>query len=85
MIRDLIDHDEIYPRDELHRFRLYGRRARGLSVLVAAPSLEAIGTAIGQLHEDQKEAGLKLGDLGATGILDVVEGEWIVNPWPRTL
>lgn len=77
-----IDHDTIYPRDAEHRYRLYGRTERNrLMVLAAAPDLEGIGAAIGQLHADMKEAGLTLGALGATGILDAVEREWIVNPF----
>lgn len=80
-----IAHDEIWPRDDEHRFRLYGLADGVQTVLAAAPTLEAIGTAIGQLHADMKEGGLRLADLGAIGILDAVEREWIVNPYPRTL
>lgn len=78
-----LDVDVLWPRDEEHRYRLYGRRGEELYVLAAAPTPGGIGEAIFQLHQDAKEAGQTLGDQGATGILDAVEGEWIVVPWQK--
>lgn len=79
----VLDHDAIWPRDEQHRFRLYGRTGDDLRVLAAAPSLEAIGTAIAGCDGDQREAGEEFGDLGQIGILDVIDRRWIVNPFPQ--
>lgn len=78
-----IDVDDLWPRDADHRYRLYGRRGAELDVLAAAPDPGGIGQAIVQIHADQKEAGGTLGDLGVTGVLDAVDGEWIVLPWPK--
>lgn len=78
-----IDVDVLWPRDEEHRYRLYGRRGRELTVLAAAPTAGGIGEAILQLHADAKEAGGTLGDSGVTGILDAVDREWIVVPWQK--
>jgi hypothetical protein len=78
-----IDPDAVYPRDEAHRYRLYGRDGDALTVLACAPDPEGVGAAIAQLHADQREHGGTLGDLGQIGILDAVEREWIVNPFPR--
>ena len=80
-----IDHDLIYPRDDENRFRLYALDSGSLNVLATVPSLEAVGTAIAQFREDLREIGATLADLGATGVLDAVEREWIINPFPRRL
>lgn len=79
----VIDIDDLWPRDAAHRYRLYARRGQHLHVLAATDSMAGIGTAIGALHEDAKQAGSRLMDEGATGILDAVAGEWIVLPWHR--
>ena len=78
-----IDHDDLYPRDEEHRYRLYARRGDELEVLATAGEPGGIGEAIVGLHEDEKRAGGRLPDRGAFGILDVIAGEWIVLPWLR--
>lgn len=84
-------HFELWPRVPEYRYRLYGRLGRReLTVLATAPDMAGIGAAIGQLHEDAKEAGgAGIGDHGQLGILDVLpsgvsaRGEWIVLPWNR--
>lgn len=90
--RHLIDQDDVWPVDEEHRYRLYARRGdRDLDVLAAASSMEAIGLAIKTLHEDERDRGRRLCDLGVIGILDTMPdrdppgptGEWIVPPWQR--
>lgn len=84
-----IDHDDLWPRDLAHRFRLYGVIAGGFDVLAAAPTMAGIGLAIWAIHDDQRQIGRRLADLGRTGILDVVpdppnpRGEWIVLPFDR--
>lgn len=79
--------DEVYPRDEEHRYRLYARTGRrDLTVLAAASSPAAIGVAIATLHEDQRSVGRRLADLGQIGILDVLagpKGDWILLPFGR--
>lgn len=85
-----IPHDIVWPRDELHRYRLYGRTGRDtLTVLTASPDPGGIGQAIVALHEDAKEVGRVLGDSGQIGVYDVLggltgRGEWIVLPWSRS-
>lgn len=78
-----IDHDLIYPRDDDHRFRIYARQGDKLDVLAVARDASSVGSAIFQLHDDQKENGETLGDLGALGVYDAVDREWIVLPWHR--
>lgn len=78
-----LDSDDLWPRDADHRFRLYARKGDSLDVLAAAPSMAAIGTAIGQLDTDARESGREFGDAGQVGVLDAVERRWVVKPWAR--
>lgn len=88
-----IDHDDLWPRDAEHRYRIYairgaGRSATDREVLCATATPEGIGAALVQLHEDEKAAGRRLADRGRIGVLDVLGGEgaagdWIVLPWDR--
>lgn len=78
-----INHDLVYPRDALHRFRIYVRKGKTLTTLAAAPDMESVGCAIDTLDADQREHGETLGDLGALGVLDAVARTWIVNPFPH--
>lgn len=75
--------DDVYPRDEAHRYRLYARNDDGLNILAATDSPGGLGEAIVQIHADQKEAGRRLADLGQIGVLDAIESDWIVLPWGR--
>lgn len=77
-----IESDALYPRDHDHRFRIYGRRGKRLSV-IAATDPEGLGPALLQLDADERERGRRLVDLGAIGILDAVERHWLVMPWHR--
>ena len=77
----VIDSDALYPRDAENRFRLYGLRGKALDVLATCGDLEAVGVAVGQLHEDAKVVGGVFGDSGSFGLLDAVAGEWIVSPF----
>lgn len=83
----MIDSTDIWPRDEENRYRLYAVRGPVREVLATAPSMAGIGLAIQAYHEDQKEVGRRLADLGNIGILDVLapgpRGEWILLPYPR--
>ena len=80
-----IDHDEIWPRCDEYRYRLYARQVNRLSVLAAAPTMEGIGTAIAQLDADATAADRLLSDEGRIGIFDCrpdqPTGRWIVPPW----
>jgi hypothetical protein len=76
--------EEAYaPRDAEHRYRVYARRGRDLRILAFADSPGGVGVALVQLDEDEREHGRRLVDLGAIGVLDAVEGRWIVLPWHR--
>lgn len=82
-----IDVDDLWPRDEEHRYRIYARRGDELHILAACPTAGGIGEALIAFHEDQKESGARLADLGVIGVLDVMTdrptGEWVVLPWQR--
>lgn len=82
-VPSILAENDVYPRDEEHRYRIYARTGDGLRVLACAGSPEALGVAIVQLDEDEKERGLRLVDLGAIGVLDAVAGRWIILPWHR--
>lgn len=83
--------DELYPRCEEERFRLYIRRNDELEILASAADMGGIGLAIGTIHDDCKNAGMRrFDDLGVLGILDtlahapvITSGEWVVTPWER--
>lgn len=82
--------DEIYPRDLENRYRIYAVIGSSRTVLATTDSPGGVGTALIQLHEDQKELGRALSDHGRIGVLDVMpdgkphpRGEWIVLPWDR--
>lgn len=82
-----IPSDVLWPRDRLHRFRIYAVADGRMDVLAAAPTPGGIGQALVTIHEDQKLVGKRLADLGHIGVLDVCAGgptgEWILLPWPR--
>lgn len=78
----MISSDALYPRDEEHRLRVYARRGSDLRVL-AATDLDGLGVMLRQLDEDEREHGRRLIDLGAIGVLDAVEGRWLILPWHR--
>lgn len=82
--------DDLWPRDALHRYRLYARIGSELRVLCACPEPGGIGQAIVQLHADAQEVGRRLADEGQIGVMDVMPGgelsptgEWIVPPFNR--
>lgn len=79
----IIEEDAIYPRDEEHRYRIYARRGSEIEVLACAGSPEALGVALVQLDEDERERDRRLVDLGAIGVLDAVASRWIILPWHR--
>jgi hypothetical protein len=78
-----IDSDDLWPRDEQHRYRVYGVIGDDRGVLACAATPGGIGVAIVQLHEDCKAAGMRLADCGKIGVLDAVAGEWLVLPYDR--
>lgn len=83
-------HDILYPRDAEHRYRIYTVNDTELEVIAATPTAAGVGEALITIHEDMKEQGMCLSDLGAIGVLDVLggelpTGEWIVLPWQRRL
>lgn len=65
------------------RYVLYALRGGELHTLGTAATPADVGVAIVQLHEDQKSIGRRLADLGALGLRDAQEREWIVLPWGR--
>ncbi len=80
--------DDLWPRDDAHRFRVYANKGGALHVLAAAPTPQGAGLALATLHADAKqEGGAGLPDAGNIGLLDVrpgePTGEWIVNPFNR--
>lgn len=82
--------DDLYPRDDEHRFRLYAVVGDERDVLATAADMAAIGVAMGTIHEDMKAIGRRLCDYGRIGVLDTMPdgrphptGEWIVQPWDR--
>lgn len=80
--------DELWPRTEEFRYRIYGRVGRELKVLAVATDPGGVGMALVQIHADQKSRGRRLADLGQIGVLDVIGdgpglGDWIVLPWSR--
>jgi hypothetical protein len=79
----VIEEDAIYPRDAEHRYRIYARHGEEIEVLACAGSPEALGVAIVQLDEDERDRGRRLVDLGAIGVLDAVAGRWLIMPWHR--
>lgn len=79
----MIDIDDLYPRDETERYRLYAVRGDEREILATAPDAGGIGQALITNHEDCKEVGMRLSDLGMIGILDTVEGEWVLLPYTR--
>jgi len=76
--------DELYPRDEAHRLRVYARKGKDLRVL-ACCGVDSLGVTLVQLDADERDqgGGRSLGDLGAIGVLDAVERRWLVSPWHR--
>lgn len=82
----MIDNDDLWPRDEEHRFRLYARRGETLKLLAATPTMAGIGTAIEELDRDAQADGGSINDEGVLGVLDVMagaKGRWLVLPWQR--
>lgn len=79
----MITHDDLWPRDAEHRYRLYVVRDDEREVLAASPTMEGIGLAIRTIHDDCKEVDMRLFDLGKIGVLDAVAHEWILLPWSR--
>lgn len=75
--------DDLWPRTDEMRYRLYVVRGDEREVLAASPSMEGIGLAISTIHDDCKEAGLRFADLGIPGVLDTMAREWLVVPWVR--
>lgn len=83
----MVDFDDIYPRDENHRYRLYAVVGDERKVLAAGPDP---GVMILTLHEDARSAGRRLADEGRIGLLDTMpdgkpsaRGVWIIQPWDR--
>jgi hypothetical protein len=82
--------DDLYPRDEEHRYRIYGVIGHQRSILAATPDAGGVGVALITIHEDQKSVGRTLADLGRIGVLDTMpngrpsaKGEWVVLPYDR--
>ena len=79
----VIDSDDLYPRTEEERFRIYARKGNQRPRVVATTDAEGLGSALLQLDADERERGRRLVDLGAIGILDAVERRWLVMPWHK--
>ena len=72
--------DEVWPRDEEHRFRLYARRGEVLRIVAAGPSLESVGVAFAQAIWEEE-----FSREDSVGVLDVrphlESGSWLVSPF----
>ena len=66
------------------RYRIYALRGNELRLLATTPDAAGVGVALVQLHEDEKERGGRLSDLGFIGVLDGLAEEWVVLPWRRS-
>lgn len=82
--------DDLYPRDELHRWRIYAVTGDERRVLATSPTAAGIGVALVTMHEDARSAGRRLVDEGRIGVLDCLPGgkpsptgEWLVSPYDR--
>lgn len=70
--------DDVYPRDERERYRIYRLDPDGGRTIVATcGSPEAIGVALVTLAGEGEFDGRPV------GILDGVDERWLVNPWAR--
>jgi len=77
--------DDIWPRDEEHRYRLYvfeyeKDHVAEAKILAAGPSLASVGEAFGRLLEEREFHPLdRIGvlDTGATA----TPGVWVMNPY----
>lgn len=64
------------------RYRVYAvRYGEQPELLATAPTPASVGVAIVQLHEDEREHGRRLADLGRIGVLDGMRSEWVLLPW----
>lgn len=75
--------DEVWPRTPEFRYRIYARQGDKLDVLAATPTPQGIGVALKQLDADERERGRRLVDRGAIGVLDAMEGYWLIMPWHK--
>lgn len=73
--------DDVWPRDEAHRFRLYNLVGGSLVTIAAAGDAGGLGQALVTMHRE--------GELrGRTGVLDVLggsegKGVWVINPFEK--
>ena len=71
------------PRDDTHRYRLYGVRDGGvLDLLGTAASPETVGRLLVNLGERGELHGVCVGLLDTHGT-DTATGSWTVNPWDQ--
>lgn len=77
--------EDVWPRDDENRWRIYARRGDRLEVLAATGTAAGVGVALVTLDEDARDAGEPdgLGSYGAVGVLDATEGRWLLSPWHR--
>jgi hypothetical protein len=74
---------EAVPRDDSHRFRVYGVGEAGiLRILDTAPTEGLLGSVILRLGREGRLRGLCLGVLDTHGT-DTASGTWVVNPWDQ--
>ena len=75
--------DDIWPRDDENRFRLYSLLGSDLEIVASAPDLESIGQAFGALlGEGQFEKDMTIGVLDTDGGEGFHSGTWLLNPYP---
>lgn len=82
--------EELYPRDEENRYRIYAVIGDDRTILATAADGPSVGMALVTMHEDQQQINRTLGDLGRIGVLDTMPGghphpagTWVVNPYDR--
>jgi hypothetical protein len=74
--------DEMWPRDEEHRFRLYAARGEVLRIVAASPDLEGVGSAFARLvAEEEFEAEDSVGVMDSLAHPVERRGTWLVNPF----
>jgi hypothetical protein len=77
-----MDIDQLWPRDEQHRYRIYRLGKDGQEVMAATPTKAGVGVAICALSEEGEFA-----PDYRTGVLDVLArgpgrpGRWVVSPY----
>lgn len=79
--------DDIWPRDDENRFRLYALAGADLEIVASGPDLGSIGAAFSALLEEgQFDQDMTIGVLDTgkepAGGKHFHRGTWLLNPYP---